>query len=279
MISSTEIKYFIELAKTKHVTRASERLGVSQPTLSHCLKRIEEEVGAQLFIRSKKGVELTAAGKRFYDGALELQEQWSHVVQSVQDELDLPKGLIKLGCHTAVASYTLPAFLPKLTNLYPNIRLQLQHGLSRHMTEDVISSRLDVALAVNPTPNDDLIIKEVCRDMMTLWCPKANRKSKTLLLDPNLLQSQEILKKLGKWGSVFNNHIESSSLEVIAQLLGAGVGYAILPKRLVDSISAGDIEMVKNAPIVHDRVCLIFKSEFRKTKRGRTFIDLVDGSF
>ncbi|MCB0347524.1 MAG: LysR family transcriptional regulator, partial [Bdellovibrionales bacterium] len=273
------VKYFIELAKTKHVTRASERLGVTQPTLSHCLKRIEDELGVQLFVRSKRGIELTAAGLRFYDAAVELQDQWSHLVQSVQDELDLPKGLIKVGCHPAVASYTLPAFLPKLTNMYPNIRIQLQHGLSRHVTEDVISLRLDVALAVNPTPNDDLIIKEVCRDMMTLWRPKQNRKTNTLLLDPNLLQSQEILKKLGKWSSTFSNHIESSSLEVITQLLHAGVGYAILPKRVVESVHTAEVEMVKNAPIVHDRVCLVFKPEFRKTKRGRTFIDIVEESF
>ena len=69
MINSDDLKYFIELAKTQHVTRASERLGISQPALSHCINRLETEMGCDLFIRSKKGVTLNANGQRLFQSS------------------------------------------------------------------------------------------------------------------------------------------------------------------------------------------------------------------
>ena len=77
MINQTDLKYFVEVAKSLHLTRAAERLGVTQPALSHCLKRLEAETKTVLFIRSKKGVSLTRSGQRLADQAIELIEKWN----------------------------------------------------------------------------------------------------------------------------------------------------------------------------------------------------------
>lgn len=273
MISQIDIKYFIELAKTLHVSRAAERLGISQPTLSHCLKRLERETGVILFVRTKKGVTLTQAGQRVFEKADDLIQKWDELITIAKSENEVVAGVIKLGCHTAVAQYTLPVVLPDFLKANPAVTLQLQHGLSRHINEALISDRLDVGLVVNPSSHPDLVIKELIKDQVTLWKSENLKNPDVLIYDPSLIQSQALLKKLDKKGITFKRMIESSSLEVISQMVIAGVGYGILPSRVFHPSGADLVSSPKEAPAFQDRICLVFKPEFRKLKRGALLID------
>ncbi|MEZ4871351.1 MAG: LysR family transcriptional regulator [Bdellovibrionales bacterium] len=273
MIHLSDIDNFVEVAKLGNLSRAAQRLGLSQPALSHCIHRVENALEAELFFRSKKGMELTPQGKRFFEQAHTLTNQWQQLVESVHDEVNQAVGTIKLGVHTAVAQYTLPKFMPSFLNSYPKLSLQLNHGLSRHMTEKVVSSELDAAIVVNPVKHPDLVIVDLCKDVVTVWHSKQCKNLKTLMVDPALIQSQDILRKLSKKGFDFTNTIESTSLEVIAQLMVAGAGCAILPERVVKAFSQGKAVQVKNAPQFNDRICLVFRPEFKKALRGQVFID------
>lgn len=278
MISQTDLKYFLELSKTLHLTRASERLAVTQPTLSHSLKRLETEVGCELFVRSKKGLSLTSAGEKLKNSATELLYKWDEIKSSVLGDVATEQGVIKVGVHTAVAQYVLKEFLPQFLKDHSKIQIQLTHGLSRHMTEQVISAGLDVAFAVNPTQHPDLIIKEICQDEVCLWKAKNCVNDDVLFVDSNLLQSQNILSKLEKKGHRFNRVIESSSLEVISNLVANQAGCGIVPSRVVKQYEESKLEKVKDSPVFMDKICLVYKNEFRKLKRGEVFIKAVKES-
>ena len=275
MINQNDLKYFLELSRTLHVSRAAERLGMTQPALSHCLKRIEQETKLALFIRTKKGLFLTDAGKRLADRAEELIQKWDDVLLAAQNEVQKVAGLIRFGCHPAVAQYTLPLFLAEFLKQYPELTLQLSHGLSRHMAEDVISQKLDAAFVVNPVPHLDLIIKEISRDRVTIWKAKNCINRDVLIVEPSLLQTQDLQRKLQKKNIQFSRIIESSSLEVIAQLVINGVGCGILPERVVKAFGEHQIQAIKDAPEFHDRMCLVYKAEFRKSRRGQALIETV----
>ncbi len=275
MINQTDLKYFIELTKTQHLTRASERLGITQPALSHCIKRLEVELKTLLFVRSKKGMKLTKAGELLLQSSQNLIQSWDQLLKVVHADSQEAVGIIKLGCHSAVAQFTLPQFLGDFLKSYPNIELQLTHGLSRHMTEQVVSSQLDVAFAVNPLAHPDLIIKEIFKDEVSLWRSKKCLNPDVLITEPNLLQTQDIISKMNKRGLKFNRIIESSSLEVIANLVSHGVGCGILPERVLKAFDIHKYEKIKDSPVFHDRICLVYKSEFRKTERGRVLIEAI----
>lgn len=275
MINQTDLKYFLELSRILHVSRAAERLGITQPALSHCLKRVEHETKLSLFIRTKKGLFLTDAGRRLADRAEELIQKWDDVLLAAQNEVQKVAGLIRFGCHSAVAQYTLPLFLADFLKLYPELTLQLSHGLSRHMAEDVISQKLDAAFVVNPVPHLDLIIKEISRDRVTIWKSKNCVNRDVLIVEPSLLQTQDLQRKLQKKNIQFSRIIESSSLEVISQLVINGVGCGILPERVVKAFGEHQVQAVKDAPEFHDRMCLVYKSEFRKSRRGQALIEAV----
>jgi DNA-binding transcriptional LysR family regulator len=87
------------------------------------------------------------------------------------------------------------------------------------------------------------------------------------------LQAQDLLKKLSKKGINFKRKIESSSLEVISQMVIAGTGYGILPERVIQAFGTDSASMMKEAPLFQDRICLVFKPEFRKLKRGQVFLE------
>lgn len=275
MINQTDLKYFLEISKTLNVSRAAERLGVTQPTLSHCLKRIELEAKSQLFVRSKKGLTLTHAGQRLADHAIDLIQKWDDVLLSTQNEVQKVSGVIRLGCHSAVAQYTLPLFVGHFLKEYPEVTFNFSHGLSRHMAEDLISQKIDVAFVINPIAHPDFIIKDVSKDRVTLWKSKSCENPEVLIIEPSMLQTQEVLRKLQKKGLAFTRIVESSSLEVIAHLVLSGVGCGVLPERVIKASGNHEIQAVKNAPEFHDRLCLIYKSEFRKMARGQALIETV----
>jgi len=279
MINTESLKHFLELTRTLHMSRAAAHLGVTQPTLSHSLKRLEDEVGYPLFIRSKKGLTLTAAGEKLSSKAQDLQAAWDQVINLVTEDVEEVGGRIRLGCHTAVAQYTLPSILPRLFQAHPKLTMSLTHGLSRHVTELVASRQLDVAIVVNPQPHPDLIIKEIARDQVCLWISSQCKNPEMLLVEPALLQSQDILSKLSKKDIHFTRTLESSSLEVVAQLLTAGVGCAILPERVARAFADAKVTRMKNSPVFEDKICVAYHSEFRKLKRGEVFLKALKEAF
>ena len=97
--SPTELSYFLEIVLTKNISRASERLGITQPSLSLAIKRLESDVGCELLLRSKTGVALTKAGQRFSQSAKKLLQEWECVHQSIKKEETEITGQYRLGAH------------------------------------------------------------------------------------------------------------------------------------------------------------------------------------
>ncbi len=275
MINSVDLKYFIELAHIGHFTRAADRLGITQPALTHAIKKIEGELKTELFTRSKKGVQLTTAGEVLLQASQKLSDDWKQVRESISLQQNQPHGLIRLGCHVSLAQYLLPAFTPQLLKNYPELNLQLKHGLSREITDLVTANLLDVGIAVNPAPHPDLIIKPLFDDRVGLWAAKNCKNLDVLIYDSSLLQTLDLLNKLKKKKWTFPRTLESTSLDVIAQLVVSGSGVGILPQRVIDNIRHHPCELISQSPLFVDKICLIYKNNFRKITRGKVFIEAV----
>jgi len=93
----TPLRYFVAIANERHMTRAAQRLGVTQPAISAALKRLETEVGAELFHRTAKGVELTGAGRVFLEHAEDVLRRAEESVRAVRQLAGLESGSIAVG--------------------------------------------------------------------------------------------------------------------------------------------------------------------------------------
>lgn len=270
MISPQEITYFLECARAGNLSRAAERIGLSQPALSMALKRLEQSAGAELFHRSKKGIRLTKAGELFLTEAQALLEQWNRVSAALGRSEEELSGAYTIGCHSSVALYSLPQTLPRLLSDFPKLKLHLHHDLSRKITEKVIRGELDLGIVVNPVKNPDLVIRPLCRDQVGFWRSKevtaVNRPESAesvLLCQPELSQTQTLLRKVKL---KFSRQIHSSSLELIASLAESGAGVAILPGRVAaqwKGLKALDL------PRFDDEIALLYRAENRRVAAFR----------
>lgn len=109
-----DLRYFQEIARTLNLSRAAERLGVGQPALSLAVKRLEDSLEAQLFLRRNRGLVLTSAGQRLLRESNLLLSAWeSLVAETKKSEVELT-GRYTLGCHPSVAIYSLKNILRNL---------------------------------------------------------------------------------------------------------------------------------------------------------------------
>lgn len=271
----SDLLYFVEIAETQNISRAAERLGVSQPSLSTSIKRLEDSLGTQLLLRTKAGVRLTKDGHFFMAKVKELIQQWNNIRDGIKESSTEATGRYRIGCHSAVAQYTLTEFLPKLLHDHPKLEIELYHDLSRKVCEQVISFELDIGIVVNPVSHPDLVIKEICQDTIQFWISSNSKKINrdVLICNPHLLQTQDMLLKLRKKKIEFTRTINSSSLNVIADLVESGAGVGILPTRVAENHHFKLFG--KDLPNFNDRICLVYRADMPKTYANRLIVEAI----
>ena len=139
-------RVFYTVAKYKHMTKASNELHISQPAISQSIKKLEDQLGGTLFLRSNKGMELTAEGKMFYEyvrGALELIDNAEKEFTSFKN---LTKGEIKIGCSTTLTKLILIDALKKFHHDYPNISINITNDLTSNLINDLKLGKLDFVI-------------------------------------------------------------------------------------------------------------------------------------
>lgn len=267
MPSPSDLTYFVEVAATLNLSRAAERLGISQPSLTLAIQRLEQSVGTPLLIRSKKGVVLNQAGKQLLVHARELFQKWETVRGSALASTHEMQGSYSIGCHPAVALYSLPKFLPELLEKNAGIQIKLMHDLSRKVTESVIRMETDIGIVVNAVKHPDLIIKKLCDDEVTFWVGDGKRAVQdfrsgegVLICDPELLQTQDLLKKIKKSGIQYRRIVQTSSLEVVTELVRCGAGIGVLPARVAERDPSG-LKRIPKAPSFHDEISILYRVE------------------
>jgi LysR family transcriptional regulator, cell division regulator len=275
LATSTEIEYFVEVYKTQHVSKAAIRLGITQPTLTLSLQKLEEKLGAKLFHRTKQGVVPTEQGTLFYRKSHVLLDYWGEVHRGIHRSTSEIFGRFKVGCHQSVGAYTLPKFLDRLRKEAPGIEVELVHDVSRKITEGVVSYNIDIGFVVNPTRHPDLVLKKLGDDRVLFWKKRgATALPKRILADVNLIQMQEILGKTHT--KEFKDWILTStpSLELIRTLTLSGQGIGILPERVAKADGADLVPYDPALPTYEDKIFLAYRKDVLSSKAGRELIRL-----
>jgi len=284
--SAAELEYFLEVSNTLNLSRASERLGISQPSLSLAVKRLEQSVGAPLFVRHKHGVTLTQAGKQLVLHARQLLQYWENTKSQALASQQEVQGYFTLGCHSTIAIYMVSGFLADLLENHPKLEIHLKHDISRRITEQVINLSIDVGIVVNPFKHPDLIIRKLCDDEVTFWVGQGTReiqnihsKQAIILCEPDLTQTQSLLKKCKKTGVISERIMTMNSLEVVANSTANGCGIGILPTRVAKAMYPDKLKRVPKASVYSDEVCLVYRNENRNVQAIQTIVNIIKDFF
>lgn len=279
--SPEELNYFLAIANASNYSRAASKLGVSQPSLSLAIKRLEKTIGAELFIRHKHGATLTPAGKKLFLQTKTLFDGWENIRLEAAASHQQIQGEIVLGCHTTMALH-LRGFIPQLLEQNPKLTFNFKHDVSQNITDQVIHSTIDIGLVNNPLRHPDLIIRKLGSSETGFWKgnglrPTQNIKSDQLVIvcDPNIPRTSLLLKKWKNNKLKSARILTSTSLEIVADLTVAGCGIGILPACFAQLIYPGKLERIQNTPIFNDELYLIYRKENRDVKAVLTVITAI----
>ena len=148
------LRVFRLVAEARSMTAAAKTLGESTPTISRRINDLERELGTKLFQRSKRGVELTAAGKRLMDLADQMQGLVETVGDQVAESDSAVSGAIKIKASDGLGPYWIARHLPAFHRQLPNVQIDLDIGLA---DEDVANREADVAIVFEKPTHPEII--------------------------------------------------------------------------------------------------------------------------
>lgn len=234
------LEYFLAVAKYGNITRASEQLHVTQPTISRQLMDLEEALGTPLLIRGKRQVTLTEAGILFQQRAEEIISLMEKTMRDVIDQDDLLGGTVTLGCVESCVSRMLPKVLAGFSARYPKVKYEIYSADGDDIREKLDQGELDFGILVEPveTAKYDffrLPYWETWGVVMRKDDPLAQKESlqkEDILPLPLILPRREIVQDhIAGWFGVDRSQLNvfagHNLLNNAALLAEAGLGYII----------------------------------------------------
>ena len=144
-MQTTAYEYVFAIAKHHSISKAARELCITQPALTKYLKRLEEDLGTQLFDRAVIPISLTPAGKKFVEKAaliLEIERSLQYDLNQISTDV---RGKVTVGMNTEFCSNTLPYVLPEFRFRYPEIEVQIREGHNRLLFDEVLRPTLSPA--------------------------------------------------------------------------------------------------------------------------------------
>lgn len=145
-----QLKYFLAIAEEGQITRAAERLNITQPPLSQQIILLEKELGVQLLDRSKKQVQITEAGRILQKRAEQVVELLRATVDEVQESAEGVGGKLSIGSITTSGRSLVPEFTRRYHLLYPKVSFDLRQGDSRRILDFLDTGLIEVGFARLP---------------------------------------------------------------------------------------------------------------------------------
>ncbi len=162
------LRYFDAVAETLNFTRAAERLHVTQSTLSHQIRQLEDEIGTPLFDRSGKQVRMTEAGEILRSHMTPALEQIDVGLQALRAPAGVISGSIRLGTTPSFNTRMVPHCMATLLNHYPNLQITVEELSAVAISRRLAGGHLDMAVSYRPAEGSDLWFEPLYNEELRL---------------------------------------------------------------------------------------------------------------
>jgi LysR family transcriptional activator of glutamate synthase operon len=282
-----QLRYVEAVARHRHFTRAAEELHIAQSALSHQIKRLEAELGTELFSRNSRSVTVTEAGEAVAARARGVLDQVDGLRHEVDELRGLVRGELGVGATLPAGQIDVPSVLVRFSDAYPGIEVELQEGTAGDMRGYLLEGRIDVAfslLAEDPPPEiavEPLGEEEIVAAFPAGKGPDRERVTAAELARQSLItpRSGSAIKRavddfLVRSGKTMDITLESGDPFLLRCLVSAGFGAAILPASLTRR-EGPPIDVRGLRPAVRLPATLIWDGRRHQTPAARAFIDFI----
>jgi LysR family hydrogen peroxide-inducible transcriptional activator len=256
-----DLKYLISVAKEQHFARAAEKSFVSQPTLSMQIKKLEDELGVQIFERSQKKFLITKIGEEIIKKAEIILREAEEIKNLAQNSKDPFSGEIRIGAFPTLASYFFPKVVGKISKKFPKLKLLLVEEKTETLLQKLKNGEIDAALIAIPCDDFGLEHQKIFEEDFLLAVSqnhelakkkkidkKEFRKKELMLLEDGHCLRDQALEACSMLGAFENQDFRASSLETLRQMVIAGVGITLIPEIAVKKEDKISYLRIVNAP-------------------------------
>ena len=244
----TELRYIVAVARERHFGHAARACHVSQPTLSIAIKKLEEELGVQLFERQSGEISVTPVGEHIIEQAQRTLEAAEGVKQAALQGKDQLAGPVRIGAIYTIGPYLFPDLIPRLRQRAPGMPLIIEENYTAVLADKLKSGELDVIIISLPFSEQGLLTLPLYEEPFVVLLPSSHPLTQRKTIRSEHLQDEPVLllgsghcfrdqvleacpaclPKPGLDGGLANT-VVGSSLETIRHMVVSGLGLTVLP--------------------------------------------------
>lgn len=279
-----ELVYITTVAECKSITKAANKLYISQPSLSQFILKVEENMGVKLFDRSTNPISLTYAGERYIEVANQILRLKENLLREFRDISEGKKGRIKIGIPRERAAYMMPIILPKFYEKYPGIEIILLEANTSILIDSVIKGQTDFIIVPGPINEETLKTEFIYKEKLVLICNQDILRQSECTVKPNNIIDINAIQKIPlivlKKGHGIRKAIdrlfdeqkitpniimEISSNLTACRLAAEGIGAAVVPEMTVylsSNMHKNDIYFFSNSCVTWDIIVAYRKDSY-----------------
>jgi len=255
--SLTKLRSFVAVADCNRFRKASEQLGISQPTLSLHIRDLEEQLGAVLVRRTTRSLRVTAEGQKLLARARRIFAELDTALIEVKEQVELERGRVVLSCVPSLASDPLPQILVAYRKRFPGVALTLIEEDAAAVAARVEAGTADFGLMARPERRIDLVFEPLMCDPFVALFPKGaapadgkpvslrDLSQRTFLTVTRGSSIRDILERVAlRDGFPFEPAHELSQHTTLVAMVKAGAGVGALPLLSLKTINLFGIETV-----------------------------------
>ena len=277
-----QIEYLLAVNKYRSFSKAAENIFVTQPALTIQIRRLEDELGVELFDRNKKPLEPTEIGERIIEQARFLQkniEKLSDIVSEFKRELS---GNLRIGIIPTVSPYLVPKFVNEFVENFPEVNLQFTELITEDILSHLEEGTLDAGIIVTPFPMKNMTVFPLYYEEFFLYVsdkhPLIKRKNIRvselnlqdlwLLEEGNCFRNQviNICRREKDYKSKWKFDYESLSIDSLLKIVNSSRGITVIPELALEDVPESGKNKVKKFLNYHPvrEVSLIVEKTFLK---------------
>lgn len=288
-INFEHYKIFYYVAKLKNITAAANYLYLSQPSVSRCIKNLEQELECTLFTRTKKGVELTAGGELLYK---HIAIACRHIF-SAEEEISLihddESAILRLGGSAVALQSFLVEQIVQFHNNHPKVQIKIDSMSTPDAIEALKANLIDVAVVTSPFTDKESLSINVIRDLQDIACAgnefahlkgkeislKQLAKYPLICLKPNTTTRHYLDHIFLQRGLLLRPAIELTSINLVSSFVKNNLGIGFLQRRMMQKdIDSGEIFEVKLSGTIPPRkICAVTCRKYPISPQVQRFID------
>jgi DNA-binding transcriptional LysR family regulator len=241
-----QARYFLNLAETLNFTEAARMSGISQPSLTKAIQRLEDELGGPVVYRDGKDTRLTALGRDLVVEFMQMQTAIENVYELAENSVLGRRRRISIGIATTLAPQTFSGFWAYVMKQLPEVELQLHPLLPGETEAEVLSGKYDVCLLTEPpAPHFKLSVQPLFEEPLRLALARKHPLADLSEIDPVQMMAEpyidrlhcefrtQLIKHFMDRNIVMRPRLQSEREDWVQQMVAEGAGICSLPERSI----------------------------------------------